>query len=180
MSSNQIIGINGRLPWRIPKDRKAFKTLTENTILIIGRRTYEENPLRRHINHAFATVIMSTSLDANFDDSKLRVARSFSEALHIARLLMEEQSVHADSGRISCWVAGGERVYHEALLHPNAAELHLTTIESEINTLPNQEFAKFPAKYRWDNKFSELSRQEDVDGGLRFTRCIFRRLAGRR
>jgi dihydrofolate reductase len=180
MSSNRIIGINGKLPWRLPKDRKAFKSLTNNKILIIGRRTFEENSLRRHINHAASSVVLSRTLDKELEDSTLRIARSFAEALHIARSLTEELDINEIDNSISCWVAGGERVYLEALVHPNAAELHLTIVESEIRVLADQQSAQFPANYRWDNKFKQVVKHEDVDGGLKITQCVFHRKAGRR
>ena len=40
MSKNNIIGLNGRLPWSVPDDRKEFVRITKNKILIVGRRTF--------------------------------------------------------------------------------------------------------------------------------------------
>jgi dihydrofolate reductase len=41
MSSNQVIGINNRLPWHLPADLKHFKALTWGKPIIMGRKTYE-------------------------------------------------------------------------------------------------------------------------------------------
>jgi dihydrofolate reductase len=189
MSTNRIIGINGKLPWRLPKDRKSFKALTENKILIIGRNTFEENPLRRHIDHAAASVVISRSLDKRIfeTDDSLKIARSFPEALHIARLLVHERNLIVDTNSgnndatdLACWVAGGTRVYNEALLHPSAHKLHLTTVDNEIHVLPDQQFAQFPPFYRWDNKFKAISKVESFDGGLKITQQVFQRLKGLR
>lgn len=180
MSSNRVIGINGKLPWRLPKDRRAFKALTENKILIIGRRTFEENPLRRHINHARASVVISRTLDRVIEDESLKIARSFPEALHQARLLVEEHIMGTSNSAISCWVAGGERVYHEALLHPNSVELQLTVVENEIRIVSDQQSAYFPASYRWDNKFKLVEKMDDIDGGMKLSRYVYERLKGRR
>ena len=179
MSSNRVIGINNKLPWRLPKDRRAFQDLTENTVLILGRRTLEENPLRRHIDHAAASVVISRTLGTEMEETNLRLARSFPEALHLARLLTKELDIENED-LISCWVAGGERVYHEALVHPNASELRLTVVDHEIHVLADQQVAHFPAKYRWDNKFKQIAREKDIDGGLKMTQYVYKRLAGRR
>ena len=179
MSSNRVIGINNKLPWRLPKDRRTFKDLTASTVLIIGRRTLEENPLRRHIDHAAASIVLSRTLGKDIEETNLRVARSFPEALHLARLLTEELDI-GNNDHISCWVAGGERVYHEALVHPSASELRLTVVDHEIHPLADQQVAHFPAKYRWDNKFKQIAKEEDIDGGLKMTQYVYKRLAGRR
>ena len=42
MSRNRIIGVNGGLPWSLPEDRKNFKALTTGKVLVVGRKTYEE------------------------------------------------------------------------------------------------------------------------------------------
>jgi dihydrofolate reductase len=178
MSSNRIIGINGKLPWRLPKDRKAFKALTANKILIIGRRTFEENPLRRHIDHAAAAIVLSKTLGKEIENETIKVVRSFREALHVARMLDEQATMDDSDSSLGCWVAGGSAVYNEALTHPCARELRLTIVDSEIQVLPHQQSALFPAKYRWDNKFKEVSKEECTDGGLTFSRYVFERLKG--
>lgn len=50
---NGVIGVNGKLPWHIPADMRHFKMLTQDTPMIMGRRTFESLPGllpgRRHI-----------------------------------------------------------------------------------------------------------------------------------
>ena len=40
-SVNGVIGKNGNMPWHIPQDLKRFKTLTKNSVVIMGRKTFE-------------------------------------------------------------------------------------------------------------------------------------------
>lgn len=40
-SSNNIIGNNNELLWRIPNDLKYFKKVTTNSVVIMGRKTFE-------------------------------------------------------------------------------------------------------------------------------------------
>lgn len=40
-STNNVIGVNGDLPWRLPEDLKRFKAITMGKPIIMGRLTYE-------------------------------------------------------------------------------------------------------------------------------------------
>ena len=44
VASNGVIGIDGRLPWRLPDDLKRFRALTSGNTIIMGRRTWESLP----------------------------------------------------------------------------------------------------------------------------------------
>jgi len=45
-NKDNIVGINGDLPWHISSDLKRFKRLTTGKALIVGRKTYESFPNR--------------------------------------------------------------------------------------------------------------------------------------
>ena len=40
-SANNVIGINGELPWRLPEDLRRFKKLTMGKPMLMGRLTYD-------------------------------------------------------------------------------------------------------------------------------------------
>ena len=50
---NGVIGRDGRLPWHIPADLKRFKELTMDSVMVMGRKTFESLPGllpgRRHV-----------------------------------------------------------------------------------------------------------------------------------
>ncbi|MBY0520700.1 MAG: dihydrofolate reductase [Sphingomonas sp.] len=52
-SENNVIGCDGRLPWRLPADLKRFKAQTMGRAMIMGRKTFDSLPGllpgRRHI-----------------------------------------------------------------------------------------------------------------------------------
>lgn len=178
MSRNRVIGVNGGLPWNLPEDRRAFVQLTSGKILIVGRRTYEERPSRSHISHAAHCIVVSKTMSSDNVTDNTFVAHSFPQALHIAKGLAEQLVVDG----IPCWVAGGELLYHEALLHPSVDEFHLTIIDIEIPEDAQGSIARFPAKYRWENKFRLKTKNEQTSqtSGLHFTTYIFQRLKGLR
>lgn len=51
-SENDVIGVNGRLPWEIPEDMKFFREKTKNKSIIMGRKTFESvgHPLPNRLN----------------------------------------------------------------------------------------------------------------------------------
>lgn len=179
MSQNRVIGLNGKIPWpRCAEDRENFKKLTHDGIMIIGRHTYEEEPNQRHIDHTKYCIVVSKTLTeddimtARPIDTKIRVAKSFPHALGLAKLLAEEN--YAETHDIICWVAGGERIYEEALRHKSAKELHLTTMHFEVDMKVAREEtirenkslrpAVFPAKHHWDRYFQKVSESEGGGG----------------
>jgi dihydrofolate reductase len=181
MSQNRVIGVQCKLPWNLPGDRKAFKALTENKILIVGRRTFEEQPNQCHISHAAKCIVVSKSIPDDFGfGERIKVARSFPEALHVAREVIDNLDLDNNPEEIYCWVAGGEKIYHEALLHPSAHCLYLTLVDFEADTISNdgddhRVIARFPAKYRWDNKYEQESKEERPG----YTQYVYRRLRGK-
>jgi len=40
-STNNVIGFQGHLPWRLSSDLKRFKALTMGKPIVMGRKTYE-------------------------------------------------------------------------------------------------------------------------------------------
>ena len=41
-STNNVIGKNGRIPWKIEGEQQQFKELTTGNVVVMGRKTYEE------------------------------------------------------------------------------------------------------------------------------------------
>ncbi|WP_047393867.1 dihydrofolate reductase [Chitinibacter sp. ZOR0017] len=53
VGANRVIGIDNRLPWRLPEDLQYFKQLTMGSPMLMGRKTFESLPGllpgRRHL-----------------------------------------------------------------------------------------------------------------------------------
>lgn len=172
MSTNHVIGVNGSLPWKLPEERRIFENLTKNKILIIGRRTFEEEEGDlSHVRHCIHCIVVSRSLnkvgwnDCVYDpkqapNTTIHLASSFTEAVGMARELEKElkskgRNVHQSSNDISCWVAGGQTIYKEALVHSSASQLHLSVVDIDIQPKDESETAFFPAKEAWEKLFEE-------------------------
>lgn len=76
---NNVIGKNNTIPWHSPHDFKRFKTLTDNTNVVMGRKTWEslpKKPLPNRTNYVISHnpdyeapgALVFTSLEAALAD----------------------------------------------------------------------------------------------------------------
>jgi len=183
--------MNGRLPWKsIPQDINHFINLTRNKILIVGRKTFAEDSTGNHIKHVRVCIVISKTMsttdlahrkgstpDKVSDRPQIMIACSFEDALYIAstKILQssDEESVNSSSNDIDLWVAGGERIYKEALQHDNAVDVHLTHIDVSVGqrVAKDAAIAYFPLDTLESSDFREVSRS--TDGICSF--CLYRR-----
>ncbi len=109
-ASNGVIGVDGRLPWRLPDDLRRFKQLTTGRPMIMGRKTFDSLPGlldgRRHI------VI---TRDAEWSADGAERAGSLAEAVRMAN------APHV------C-VIGGAEIWRQAL--PIADRIELTEVHA--------------------------------------------------
>jgi len=114
-SSNNVIGCDNKLPWRIPEDLKLFKEITTAKAIIMGRKTYESlgRPLPHRLN-----IVMTRSRE--FQAPGCTMSYSFDEALSAAKqhARLRNQS--------EIMVIGGAEIFEAALSF--ATKLYLTTI----------------------------------------------------
>ena len=187
MDKNRLLGLDKELPWSLPEDRTHFNNITRNKVLIIGKNCFHETSDFSHLFHLRHVIVVSTTLKQ--EDLKcialenVDLARSFEEALVLGENLALNHVSEQQNGEleIDCWVGGGQLIYEKAIRHPNAYELILTTVhtEVEVDFSSGKEVSFFPAKYRWDNAFKEdlASKRESVDkeSGLAYTFSFYRR-----
>lgn len=112
-STNNVIGANGGLPWRLPDDLKRFKQLTLGKPIVMGRLTWESigRPLPGRQN-----IVLTRQAD--FDADGCDVAASPADALSLA----------GDSTEIM--IIGGSQIYQ--LFLSKAGRLHVTQVHAEI------------------------------------------------
>ncbi len=113
-STNNAIGVQGRLPWKLSDDLKRFKKLTMGKPIIMGRSTWEsiDQPLSGRQN-----IILTRQAD--FVAHGCDVVASVEDALEIA----------GDAEEIM--IIGGGQIYD--LFLPMANRLHITRVHAEID-----------------------------------------------
>ena len=156
IASNSVIGVDNRLPWRLPDDMKRFRALTVGHSVIMGRRTWESigKPLPERQN-----IVVSRTLREG--PARVEFVRSLDEALDRAQL---PEPV---------FVIGGEALYREAL--PRADLLYLTEIERDF-----QGDARFPAfdRMRWREIARTTHRALDDAAGFTYHFAAYERRPG--
>ena len=156
VARNGVIGVDNRLPWRLPDDLRRFRELTTGHSIIMGRKTWESigRPLPDRQN-------IVVTRQQNFQASGADVVASLEAAL--AAAIMPEP----------VFVIGGEALYREAL--PLASRLYLTEIQKEF---PGD--AHFPgyARGAW-RETSRETRRTDSPDGFEFAFTAFERIADR-
>jgi len=112
-STNNVIGRDGELPWRLPDDLRHFKRITTGKPVIMGRRTFESigRPLPDRHN-----IVMTR--DPDYAAEGCDVVSSVSEALELA----------GDADEVM--VIGGGQVYRDFL--PRADRIYMTRVQAEV------------------------------------------------
>lgn len=138
-SKNNVIGSNNQLPWRLPSDLKNFKTLTENNIVVMGRKTYESigKPLPNRYN-----VIISSQNNLNLPTEVL-VLNSPTEALKATKSMAIKQNIK------NIYVIGGAGIYQQFINEVD--KIILTTIDKECE---GDTFFPYFKKQLWELKHS--------------------------
>lgn len=113
-STNNVIGVEGGLPWKLADDLRRFRRLTMGKPIIMGRRTWESigRPLPGRQN---IVLTRRSGLAAPGCD----VVASPAEALDAA----------GDAAEIM--IIGGSQVY--ALFLPKAGRLYMTRVHADID-----------------------------------------------
>jgi thymidylate synthase len=128
------IGKAGGIPWSRTEtgreDLRHFRDLTINSVVIMGRITYESlgAPLSNRLN-----IVLSQDLPTQqtIQNMVVLTARSLDEALEIARREIAEsqgRGISATTLNGKIWVIGGARLYAAALSHPKLAYAVITHI----------------------------------------------------
>jgi dihydrofolate reductase len=110
VARNGVIGIDNRLPWRLPDDLKRFRALTSGHAVIMGRRTWESLP--RALPNRQNIVVTRTP---GYVAEGAETAHSLADALSRANM----------PAPIYC--IGGGALYRDAL--PLADTLYITEID---------------------------------------------------
>ncbi len=111
-AKNQVIGNEGRIPWKIKGEQKRFRELTTGNVVVMGRHSYEEigKPLPNR-----TTIVVSNTL--KIDEENCMTAKSLSEAIKLA-------------GDKDIYISGGAKLYEEAL--PLVEKMYITEIDYDI------------------------------------------------
>ena len=138
-AQNDVIGVEGGLPWNIPEDMKFFRDKTRGHAIIMGRKTYEcvEHPLPDRLN-----VVVTRNTD--YDAPGAHVVASLEEAIEYCKQFTDK---YGDE----IFIIGGGEIYRQSMDIVDI--IYLTRIHKDY---PGD--AKYPTV---DLKYFEIIEQRD-------------------
>jgi dihydrofolate reductase len=134
-STNNVIGKDNQLPWKLPNDMKFFKNTTWGMPVIMGRKTFEslnnKQPLPGRIN-----IVLTKQ--KNWKAEGAIKTDSIKDALFVAK----------DAETNEIFFIGGAEIFKEIL--PKADRIYLTRVHSNL-----EGDVYFPAidEKKWELKF---------------------------
>ena len=149
VSENNVIGVEGKMPWRLPEDLKRFEELTTPHPIVMGRVTYQSLPSKVRPLPNRQNVVLTS--DISFRESGVYVARSLEDALDV----LEERSAWKDGIDYSnIFIGGGQQVYQAAMEY--ATRLEITHVKKQVSEgkemcyFPNIDLTQWQEKKRED------------------------------
>lgn len=145
-STNDVIGVDGDLPWRISADLKRFKRLTMGHHILMGRKTYDSigRPLPGR-----TTVVITRQPDLKIDG--VRIAHGVQEAIEMTR------------GDDCPFVVGGAEIYAQAM--PQVDRIFLTRVHQHCGgdtVLPPIDWSHWEMTHREEGHQPE-AKQPKID-----------------
>jgi len=119
-NNQNAIGKDGDLMWHLSKDLQHFRKLTQNQIIVMGRKTYESlpgGPLKNRIN-----VIITRNPNKYHQNIKDVYFISLNES---QRILMDLQERYGKT----IFIIGGSEFYK--YFYPQCSTLHITEVDND-------------------------------------------------
>ena len=141
VSENGVIGVDNDLPWakdKWPDDMRFFRTMTKDSIVIMGRKTYESmgsKPLPKRENRVISSTGSMIDLTAN---SQIDLA---TKTLLFRFRSLEAALAEPNPTNRDIWLIGGEGIYSNGLEY--ADEIYLTLVPERVETA-GYTVARFP------------------------------------
>lgn len=117
VDNNWGIGKNGNLLFDIPEDKKFFKRMTENQVVIMGRKTWDSLPIKP-LKNRYNTVITRQTRQLDEEDYGF---------VHMQEVISAIQIINQDEYK-DIYVIGGGQIYKELL--PYCQKVYVTKIFS--------------------------------------------------
>ncbi len=133
-SENFALGKDNKLLWHFPEDLKFFKSMTQNKVMVMGRKTFQSFPKPLPGRHH---VVISRS---NTESKEMvHYVSSIDEAIKKSKQLIAEYQLDSE-----IMICGGAEIYKETLQFCD--HLYLTRIKGSYDAdafFPNQFTNKF-------------------------------------
>lgn len=117
LDQNNVIGVDGRIPWHLPNDMKWFREQTLGKPIVMGRKTYESLPLKYRPLPGRHNIVVTRNL--LYEVEGATVVHDFDDALAAAGDVAEVM------------IGGGGELYAQLLAR--ADRLYLTVVDTAVS-----------------------------------------------
>lgn len=145
VAKNGVIGLNGDLPWKLPRDLKFFSDTTRGHHVLTGRKNYESIPRKFRPLPGRTNLVITRNPD--FAEDGIFVFDSIDQAIEFARKQNEQE----------LFIIGGGQIYRQCI--DMATRIYLTQVEAEIEG--DTHFPMLDEKI-WSRKLLLEQPQDDV------------------
>jgi dihydrofolate reductase/thymidylate synthase len=199
VDSQNGIGKDGCIPWKITEDMRHFKNITttvpsgKKNVVIMGRNTWESIPnnfLKDRINIVLSTTLDSVNLVSNVKDSNndLNLCKDLDLAIEY---ISDRNRLSNDINEV--FIIGGQRLYEDSINNVLFSTIYMTrlfktfncdrvfplvpdnfkvTMESDMynNSVSNYKFMVYIRENRDELQLNKLISKILVEGEVRETR----------
>ena len=152
-AANGVIGQNNAMPWHLPEDMAHFKSLTQGSPVIMGRKTWDSLPPKFRPLPGRSNVVLTRQAD--WHAAGAHKAASLADAMSLCQAVEE------------VWVIGGAQIY--ALAEPLAERIEVTEIDQNFD---GDAFAPL-----LNDQWRETARESHVSSkGLPFSFVTFEKI----
>ncbi len=127
-SAHNVIGCEGKLPWKLRSDLRRFRSLTIKHAVIMGRKTFDSigQPLPNRFNVVVSRsrLLSETEIDLHGTDTKILHTKSTEDALFCSDIF----TILNEAGKI--FVIGGAEIYKR--FSPVVDRVYLTEVHTEL------------------------------------------------
>lgn len=159
IDKNWGIGYEGKLLAYIPEDMRFFKHMTSNSVVIMGRKTYDSLSLKPLPNRINVVVTSKISKDYEIDDKGTVFASMDFVKMHLSTIhpLMPMDYL----------IIGGEQIYRELL--PYCDNAYVTKVDYAYKDVDTY-FPNLDKSEEWE---MAKDGEEKIYDGMKYKFCIY-------
>lgn len=115
INTNLVLGSEGKLVYHISNDLKTFKSITLNSVVIMGRKTYESLPKGKLPNRH--NIIITS--DRNYKVEGAYIVHSIDECIELCETMFKDYEL---------FVIGGAKIYEQFIERDIVDKMYITEV----------------------------------------------------
>ena len=153
INQDNIIGNNNKIPWNLKNDLQRFKQLTNQQIIVMGRKTYDSLPIRPLKNRI--NVVITNSPD-DYECQENLFYTNLDDSLYLLKTLQENTNKKV-------FIIGGTKIYKYFFQYCTHFYITKVNLQCEGNVFFPFNLQLFNDKTKYHQTFqSEQLKEKDV------------------